>query len=359
MNLKCGIVGLPNVGKSTLFNAVTKTANAESQNYPFCTIEPNIGKIIVPDDRLQKMAAIANSAKIIPNAIEIVDIAGLVKGASKGEGLGNQFLGNIKSVNTIIHMVRCFEEKDITHVEETVDPIRDIEIIETELILADLQSIDNKLEKGKKRNTAAEQSSLEKMKKFIEQGKMLSEMEMDEDCINSSKELQLLTIKPMMYVANIDDISHQDDNQHLQQLKKYLSEKNAILVTIAARLESEISDLSEDEKKTFLQDIGMEQSGLDNIVQNAFKQLNLLTFFTVGEQETRAWTTKVGSLAPQAAGVIHTDFEKGFIKAETVSYDDFIEHQGVNGCKANGKARIEGKEYVVQEGDIMLFRFNV
>ena len=358
MNLKSGIVGLPNVGKSTLFNAISKTASAEAANYPFCTIDPNVEIIQVPDDRLEKLSQMANSQKTIFTSIELVDIAGLVKGASQGEGLGNKFLSNIRNVNNIIHMVRCFEG-DITHVEETIDPIRDIEIIQTELLLADLQSISNKLDKGKKKLTADEMTALQQMYDFAQTGKMLIEMDMSDDCKAIAKELQLLTIKKSIYVANIDDVQDSKDNKHVKAMQDYTSKHGAPLVIIAAKLEAEISQLPEEEKMPFLQEIGMSSSGLTKIVQASFRQLNLITYFTVGEKEARAWSLKEGSTAPQAAGVIHTDFEKGFIKAEVTSYEDFIACGSATECKAQGKLRIEGKDYIFKDGDIANFRFNV
>jgi len=364
MSLCCGIVGLPNVGKSTLFNALTCTMQAEAANYPFCTIEPNIGKVAVPDSRLQELAAIAGSAQILPAQIEFVDIAGLVRGASKGEGLGNQFLGHIREVDAIIYVLRCFEDDDITHVEGKIDPLRDAEIIETELILADLDSIEKRipnLEKKAKQNKEL-QAELELVRAALA---ILSDgnparMLLDKYSAAEVKALQLLTSKPILYVCNVSEEEVLTGNDLSNKVAAMASTKGAESVIISARIESEIANLeSEGDKKEFLETMGMEETGLSRLIRLGYKTLDLITYFTVGPKETRAWTIHIGSRAPEAAGVIHTDFEKGFIRAETITFADYIKYKGESGARDAGKLRSEGKEYIVQDGDVIHFRFNV
>lgn len=367
MGFNCGIVGLPNVGKSTLFNALTSTAAAESANYPFCTIEPNVGRVSVPDERLDKIAAIANSQKIIPTFLEFVDIAGLVKGASKGEGLGNQFLGHIRSVDAIVHVLRCFDSSDITHVEGTVDPLRDKEIIDTELLLADLESLEKRVTtlqkraKGKDMEATALLNLVNKILPLLQEGKPArTYVPADEEEAKIYAQLQLLTSKPLLYVCNVGEGDAATGNQYTEKVKAMATEENAGHVVISAAIESEISTLeSEEEKTEFLSDIGLKQTGLAQIISAGYNMLDLLTFFTVGPKEARAWTTEVHSTAPQAAGKIHSDFERGFIVAETIAYDDYIACNGESGAKEAGKLRLEGKDYITKDGDIFHFRFNV
>lgn len=365
MSLKCGIVGLPNVGKSTLFNALTKTAAAEAANYPFCTIEPNIGKVNVPDERLEKLAKIAGSAEIIPVQIEFVDIAGLVKGASKGEGLGNQFLSHIREVDAIINVVRCFEDENITHVEGGVDPIRDIELIQLELIFADLESLEKRLPNMEKKaktdkEILKELNVAKKVLDILKEGSPARNFKADgAEEAKILKNLQLITSKPQLFVCNLTD-AELDGNEHSKKVDEFAKEKGSLSLRICAQIEAEISALeSEEEKQEFLETIGLAETGLSQIIRNSYSLLGLMTFFTVGPKECHAWNVKKGSLAPQAAGVIHTDFEKGFIRAETISCDDYISLNGEEGAKAAGKLRLEGKEYVCQDGDVFHFRFNV
>lgn len=364
MSLQCGIVGLPNVGKSTLFNALTKTAAAQAANYPFCTIDPNIGRVSVPDERIDKLAKIANSAEIIPTQIEFVDIAGLVRGASKGEGLGNQFLSHIRQVDAIINVVRCFEDGNITHVEDGLDPIRDLELIQLELILADLESLEKRLpnleKKAKQDKELLKQVNIIKeIVEILKDSKPASVFEAkSQDEAKIAKELQLITSKPQLIVCNLgeDELS---GNDFSKKVEEYGEQNGFKVLKICAQIESEISVLeSDEERKEFLESVGLTETGLDGIIRNSYEILNLITFFTVGPKECRAWTVKRGSLAPRAAGVIHTDFETGFIRAETISSDDYIELSGEENCKNAGKVRLEGKEYVVNDGDVFHFRFN-
>lgn len=366
MSFKCGIVGLPNVGKSTLFNALTQTAAAQAANYPFCTIEPNVGKVAVPDERLEKLAKVANSAKIIPNQIEFVDIAGLVKGASKGEGLGNKFLSHIREVDVIVYVLRCFENADIVHVEGRVDPISDAEIIETELVLADMESLEKRipnLEKKAKTEKDAKISLeiIQKILPILAEGKpALNYKPKDEEERKYYNMLQIITSKPVMYVCNMNEDEVEAGNDHSKKVDEMAASKNAPVARICARIEEEIATLSSDaEKKEFMESLGYTETGLTKIIKLGYKQLGLNSFFTVGPKEAHAWTVKQGALAPQAAGVIHTDFERGFISAETIKTEDYLAFNGEAGCKEKGKLAINGKEYVVQDGDIFNFRFNV
>lgn len=364
MGFKCGIVGLPNVGKSTLFNALTSSIAAEAANYPFCTIEPNIGMVAVPDERLQALASIASSVDIIPTQIELVDIAGLVKGASKGEGLGNQFLGHIREVDAIINMLRCFEDKEVTHVEGEVDPIRDIEIIQTELILADIESLQKRIPNMEKKartdkEVAAELELIKQILPSLNEGKPARTM-MTKENKKQLHKLQLLTSMPVMYVCNVREDEVLEGNKHYQAVLERAKVEGAACVLISAKIEAEIANLaSEQDKNEFLESLGLNESGLSKIIKASYKLLGLITFFTVGPKETHAWDIIEGMLAPQAAGAIHTDFEKGFIRAETIAYEDYIKYKGEAGARDAGKFRLEGKEYRVHDGDVMHFRFNV
>ena len=367
MGFNCGIVGLPNVGKSTLFNALTQTAAAQAANYPFCTIEPNVGRVSVPDPRLDKLVVIGKSQKEIPTQLEFVDIAGLVRGASKGEGLGNQFLANIREVDAIVHVLRCFEDDDIKHVEDSVDPVRDADIIETELMLADLDSLERRivpLEKKAKNGDKDAKAQIEVMAPLLaalRDGKPARTVSFaDDDEIRMAKQLGLLTIKPVVYACNVEEASAATGNDLSARVFEMAASQGNSAVVISAAIEAEVAQLSSDEERAeFLESLGLEETGLARVIRAGYELLHLITFFTVGPKEARAWTLYKGGKAPQAAGVIHTDFEKGFIRAETIAYDDFIVCGGEAGAKEAGKMRLEGKEYVVQDGDIFHFRFNV
>jgi GTP-binding protein YchF len=362
--LRAGIVGLPNVGKSTLFNALVANAKAEAANFPFCTIEPNVGVVSVPDDRLNKLAAISKSEKIVPTRIEFVDIAGLVKGASKGEGLGNQFLANIREVDAIVQVVRCFDDDDIIHVSGSVDPARDIEIINLELGLADLAQIERRLDRARKqakgnKEIVVEVAALEKLFSVLDAGGSARQVELSEEEELLVKPLGLLTRKPIIYAANVSEDDLATGNDWVKQVEAIAQQEKAGVVVISAQVESELVDLSEEERSDYLNSLGVAEGGLKSLIEATYKLLGLRTYLTTGPQETRAWTIKAGMKAPQAAGVIHSDFERGFIRAETVAYADLIAAGTMNAAKEKGQVRSEGKEYVVQEGDVLLFRFNV
>ncbi len=366
MGFKCGIVGLPNVGKSTLFNALTQTAAAQAANYPFCTIEPNVGEIAVPDPRLEKLSVIAESAQIIPTRITFVDIAGLVRGASKGEGLGNQFLATIREVDAIVHVVRCFIDTDITHVEGKIDPIADIEIIETELMLADLDSLEKRVDnlekkaKGTGEDAKLAKEMLDLVKRslvLLREGTPARKVERKPDEEKLFHSLGLLTSAPVLYACNVEEASAATGNDFSKKVEARAKEEGAVAVVISAKIESEIAALPQEERADYLEAVGLKETGLDRLVQAGYGLLHLVTYFTVGPKETRAWTITQGTKGPAAAGVIHTDFEKGFIRAETIAYDDYIATGGEAGARDAGKMRLEGKEYVVADGDVMHFRF--
>ncbi len=365
MGLSVGIVGLPNVGKSTTFNALTKAQNAEAQNYPFCTIEPNKAVVPVPDPRLEELAKIVKPERVLHSTIDFVDIAGLVRGASKGEGLGNQFLSNIRETDMILHMVRCFADGNITHVEGSVDPIRDIEIIETELIFADLQQLEKKIERLKKQAKADKKIApilalAEELKAHLEELQPVRTFANKNEAFEQlNKELRFLSAKPVIFGANVDEDGMLEDNDYVKQVKEYAAKTGADVIKLCAKLEEELVGLDEEEAKELLSEMGVEESGLDKIIRTAFNRLGLISYFTAGVKEVRSWTIVKGWTAPKAAGVIHGDFEKGFIRAEVIGYEDFIKYGGEQGAKEAGKMRLEGKDYIVQDGDVMHFRFNV
>lgn len=365
MALKCGIVGLPNVGKSTLFNCLS-SAKAQSANFPFCTIEPNVGTINVPDSRLEKLEELVNPQKVVPNTMEIVDIAGLVKGASEGEGLGNQFLGNIRETDAILHVVRCFDDGNIVHVDGSVDPLRDKETIDIELQLKDLETVQKRVEKAKKVAKSGDKDAkkqvelFEKVAATLERGKSVRTIDFSEDEQLLVNEFNLITSKPVMYVCNVDEAALKGGNDYVKKIKEIAKEENAGVIMVSAQLEADIAELDDyEERQLFLEDAGLSEPGVNKLIREAYSLLNLSTYFTAGEKEVRAWTIKVGMTAPQAAGVIHTDFEKGFIRAEVIKYKDYVEFGSESACKEAGKLSVEGKDYIVENGDVMHFRFNV
>jgi GTP-binding protein YchF len=363
MGIKCGIVGLPNVGKSTLFNALTR-AQIAAENYPFCTIDPNVGVVPVPDSRLQALAEIVKPERILPATVEFVDIAGLVAGASKGEGLGNQFLSHIRETDAIAHVVRCFEDDDVVHVAGKIKPLDDIEVINTELALADLDTVERGLQRAEKASKAGDKDAirlrelLKKLREHLDSGKPARSLSNDPEDRRLLQELHLITLKPLMYVANVAENGFMN-NPHLDSVRALAANEKAEVVPVCAAIEAEIAQLEEADREEFLKELGVDEPGLNRVIRAGYKLLGLQTYFTAGVKEVRAWTVRVGATAPQAAGVIHTDFEKGFIRAEVIAYDDFIAYKGEQGAKETGKLRLEGKEYIVREGDVMHFRFNV
>ncbi len=365
MGFKCGIVGLPNVGKSTLFNALTRTAAAQAANYPFCTIEPNVGEVPVPDSRLDLIRGVAKSKEKIATRLTFVDIAGLVRGASKGEGLGNQFLANIREVDAIAHVLRCFEDDDITHVEGAIDPVRDAEVVETELMLADLESLEKRAEPLEKRARSGEKEAkqalalMEQAITLLRDGKPARLADIAPADKTAWRALNLLTTKPVLYVCNVAESESADGNEHTERVKAKAAEEGAGVVVISASIEAELAQLDEADQNEYLADLGLEEPGLNRLIQAGYNLLGLITYFTAGPKETRAWTIKDGTRAPKAAAVIHTDFERGFIRAQTIAYDDYVSLGGEAGAKEAGKARDEGKDYVVKDGDVLLFKFNV
>ncbi|MDP6692233.1 MAG: redox-regulated ATPase YchF [Alphaproteobacteria bacterium] len=366
MGFKCGIVGLPNVGKSTLFNALTNTAAAAAENYPFCTIEPNVGQVPVPDSRLQLIADIAQPKKVVPTLLAFVDIAGLVRGASKGEGLGNQFLGNIREVDAILHVLRCFEDENVTHVDGRIDPIGDAETVDTELMLSDLESLEKrtqgaiKRQRGGDKEATAQLDLMGRIIKALQDGRPARDVEISKDEAKALQQLQLLTSKPVLYICNVDEGSAGSGNEYSRQVEEMAARQKAGVVVISANIEAELAQLDDgEEKSAFLEDLGLAEAGLDRVIRAGYELLGLLTYFTAGPEEVRAWTITDGTLAPAAAGVIHGDFERGFIRAETIAYDDFLACDGEQGAKDAGRMRSEGRDYQVQDADVMLFRFNV
>ena len=365
MGFNCGIVGLPNVGKSTLFNALTKTAAAEAANYPFCTIEPNTGRVAVPDERLKQLALLAKSAQTLPTQLEFVDIAGLVKGASQGEGLGNKFLANIREVDAIAHVLRCFSNEDITHVEGEINPLRDAEIVETELMLADIESLEKRMENLKKKARGGDKGAIqdlalmEKIFQNLSDGNPARTTPLSEDEVRKMNFMQLITSKPILYVCNVAEEDVINGNSFSKLIFEKAKSENCNAVTISAAIEAEIASLPEEDANEFLVELGLKEAGLDRMIKAGYDLLDLTTFFTVGPKEARAWTVQTGAKAPEAAGVIHTDFQRGFIRAETIAFDDYIKHGGEAACKELGKFRVEGADYLVKDGDVFHFRFNV